>query len=219
MNVMKPVRCLITAGPTREFIDPVRFVSNPSSGKMGYAIARAALGLDWSVDLVTGPVSISAPSEATVYSVVSAKEMYEQVEQLFDECDVFIAVAAVSDYSPVEQSSQKMKKGADRLNIEMVATRDILKEMSARKKKQIVVGFSAETENVEENAMNKLEAKGLNWIIANKVGGETSSFERDQSSAILLGKEGQRIEFNEIDKKSIADGIMKVLSADASLLT
>ena len=156
MSKISSIRCLITAGPTREFLDPVRFISNPSTGKMGYALAKAAVKLGWSVDLVTGPVSLEDPLGCVMYPVVSADEMFNQVDALFEACDILIMAAAVSDYRPIAVSSKKIKKDKKNESIELIKTDDILLKMSERKKSQFIVGFAAETENLEENAKEKL---------------------------------------------------------------
>jgi phosphopantothenoylcysteine decarboxylase/phosphopantothenate--cysteine ligase len=125
-NSQKPIRCLITAGPTREYLDPVRFMSNSSSGKMGYALAEAALQIGWSVDLVSGPVSLSPLKNVTMHQVVSADEMYEVCDNLFDQCDILIMVAAVTDYRPKEKRVQKIKKKGESLMVEFVLGIDIV---------------------------------------------------------------------------------------------
>src|SRR5438552_9027894 len=164
------LRCLLTAGPTREHLDPVRFLSNGSSGKMGYALAAAAVMRGWQVDLVSGPVGLAAPVGVTMHRVVSAADMFTACEPLFTECDVFIAVAAVADYRPVEVSAQKQKKKAGAITVELVPTVDILKTLAARKQPgQTIVGFAAETNNVEAYARRKLAEKRLDWIVANDV--------------------------------------------------
>src|SRR6185295_13817249 len=129
-----PLRCLITAGPTREHLDPVRFLSNGSSGKMGYALAAVAAAYGWEVDLVSGPVTLPVPAGVTVHRVVSAAEMFAACEPLFSTCDVFIAVAAVADYRPAEISAQKQKKKSGSVVLQLVPTIDILKTLSARKR-------------------------------------------------------------------------------------
>jgi len=193
MNARKK-KVLITAGPTREWLDPVRFISNPSSGRMGYAVAEAALQAGYAVDLVSGPVRLSAPEGVQLHSVETALEMYDVVEELFEGCDCFISVAAVSDWRPAEVHSQKVKKGEERQVLEMVANPDILRTMAARKSaEQVVVGFCAETEDLEDNARTKLVSKDLDWIAGNLVGqGSEGGFESMENELLLLGKDGQR---------------------------
>ena len=147
----QPTRCLITAGPTREYLDPVRFLSNGSSGKMGYALAEVAAQRGWDVDLVSGPVSLGAPSGVKVTRVVSAQEMYEACRPLFVNCDVFIAVAAVCDYRPRERATEKTKKVPGPVTLALEPTIDILKTLSGTKvPEQTVVGFAAETQDVTQ---------------------------------------------------------------------
>ena len=188
-------KVLITAGPTREWLDPVRFISNPSSGRMGYAVAEAALRAGYEVDLVSGPVSLSAPDGVQCHSVETAMDMLDVVGQLFEVCDCFISVAAVSDWRPAEVHLQKVKKGEDRQMLELVANPDILRTMAARKSAdQVVVGFCAETENLEDNARTKLVSKDLDWIAGNLVGQDSDGggFESMENHLLLLGKAGQK---------------------------
>ena len=200
------VRCLITAGATREFFDPVRYISNPSSGKMGYAIAEAAVSQGWSVDLVSGPVALAVPDGVRVHPVVTGEEMLRQVEGLFDSCDILIKSAAVCDFRPKDYGVQKMKKtSVERLVVEFEPVVDILKTMAARKRSdQVVVGFAAETNAVEHYARKKLESKNLDWIVANQVGGSDGGFGSDMNSVVLLGKGGERIDLGRDTKKRLA---------------
>ena len=194
MNARKK-KVLITAGPTREWLDPVRFISNPSSGRMGYAVAQAALNAGYEVDLVSGPVCLTAPEGAVLHKVNTALEMLAVVETLFAECDCFISVAAVSDWRPAEVNEQKVKKGDDRQVVEFVANPDILRTMASQKNpSQVIVGFCAETENLENNARTKLESKKLDWIAANWVGKQSDGggFESKENQLLLLGKNGER---------------------------
>ena len=166
-------RILITAGPTVEPIDPVRFISNHSSGKTGYALAAEAARRGAQITLVSGPVSVSAPAGVEVVPVQTALEMYDAVEERFDACDAAIFTAAVADYRPEVCADQKLKKGesdASLSDIKLVENPDILKSMGERKCAQVVVGFAAETENVLENAKVKLAKKHADMIVANKVG-------------------------------------------------
>jgi phosphopantothenoylcysteine decarboxylase/phosphopantothenate--cysteine ligase len=191
----QPIRCLITAGPTREFLDPVRFISNGSSGKMGYALAAEAVARGWSVDLVSGPVSLAAPAGVRVTRVVTAQEMYEACVPLFGGCDVFIAVAAVSDYKPRFRATEKTKKTGGTLTLELEPTVDILKTLAATKTpQQTVVGFAAETRDVEIYAQRKLTEKKLDWIVANDV--------------TMFAKGGARHDFGPAPKRAVADFIL-----------
>jgi len=196
---------LITAGPTREFLDPVRFLSNPSSGKMGYAIAEAAMNLGCSVELVSGPSSLECPSGVNIHRVVTAQEMLEVVERLFDSCDCFISVAAVSDWSPKNVASQKIKKTKAAQNLELIPTPDILRTMSLRKhSSQTIVGFCAETEELETNARRKLEDKQLDWIAGNLVGQGQGGFQGDENELLLIHRDGRRHDLGPGPKIDIA---------------
>ena len=186
MSNASSIRCLITAGPTREFLDPVRFLSNPSTGKMGFALAEAALQLGWNVDLVAGLVSLPEPDGAILYPVVSAEEMYHQADALFDACDVCIMAAAVSDFRPARRLPQKEKKSAASLTLELEPTRDILATLTKRKLNQTVVGFAAETENLAENARAKLTAKNCDLIVANDLTQPGAGFAADTNTVTLF---------------------------------
>ncbi|MEO7599490.1 MAG: phosphopantothenoylcysteine decarboxylase [Opitutus sp.] len=203
------VRCLITAGPTREHLDPVRFLSNGSSGKMGYALAAAAVERGWEVELVSGPVSLTTPHDVAITSVVSAEEMFRACEPLFARCDIFIAVAAVADYRPKERAHQKAKKTGEQVTLELISTIDILKTLAARKiSHQIVVGFAAETHDVEASAQRKLAEKQLDWIVANDVSQPGIGMNADDNSVLLIGANGKRLPFGPAPKTSVARFIL-----------
>jgi phosphopantothenoylcysteine decarboxylase / phosphopantothenate---cysteine ligase len=207
---MAKLRCLISAGPTREFFDPVRFISNPSSGKMGYAIAEAAAEAGWEVTLVSGPVALPCPQNVTRVNVISAEEMYQAIDARFDDCGVLVMAAAVSDYRPKTRSDRKVKKDKLELTIEMEPTVDILKTVAARKKPgQFVVGFAAETNDVESYALGKMLAKNCDMMVTNKVGESGSGFMSDDNSVILLKRDGTREEIKSMPKKEIARRIIK----------
>jgi phosphopantothenoylcysteine decarboxylase/phosphopantothenate--cysteine ligase len=211
---MAKLRCLISAGPTREFFDPVRFISNPSSGKMGYAIAAAAAAAGWEVTLVSGPVSLPCPAGVTRVDVVSAEEMFEAVDARFDAAEVTIMSAAVSDYRPKTRSASKVKKDKLELVVEMEPTIDILKTVAARKKPgQFVVGFAAETDDVEAYALGKMRAKNCDMMVANRVGVEGSGFMCDDNRVILLGRDGFREEIGPCPKTEIACRIVACVKA------
>jgi len=208
-NSQKPIRCLITAGPTREYLDPVRFMSNSSSGKMGFALAEAALQIGWSVDLVSGPVSLSPLKDVTMHQVVSADEMYEVCDNLFDQCDILIMVAAVTDYRPKEKRVQKIKKKGESLMVEFVQGIDIVKTLASRKKRQVVVCFAAETNNIQEHAQSKMEAKGVDWIVANDVSRPDIGMEADNNTVMILNTKGERWDFGPESKDIVADYILE----------
>ena len=207
MNV--PLRCLLTAGPTREHLDPVRFLSNGSSGKMGYALAAAAAARGWQVDLVSGPVALPAPAAVTVHRVTSAAEMLAACAPHFADCDLFIAVAAVADYRPREQLAQKQKKLAGPATLELVPTVDVLKTLAATKRPgQTVVGFAAETDRVEEYARAKLTGKNLDWIVANDVSQPALGMNADDNAVVLLSAGGARFVFGPAPKARVAEFIL-----------
>lgn len=194
-------RFLVTAGGTREAIDPIRFIGNRSSGKMGFEVAHELLRRGGEVILITGPTNLEAPAAARVVTVTTAAEMLDAVLTEFDECDAAVMTAAVADYRPVESSIQKIKKTSDRLVVEMEPTVDILKELSAGRSRQLLVGFAAETENVIENAQKKLADKKIDLLIANDVSRGDAGFEVDTLDAYLI-EPGARAEALGIVSKS-----------------
>ena len=206
----QPLRCLLTAGPTREHLDPVRFLSNASSGRMGYALAEAAAARGWVVDLVSGPVALSAPAGVRVRRVVSAAEMFAACAESFATCDVFIAVAAVADFRPRVMVSHKVKKEDAAVSVELEPTVDILKTLAARKRAgQIVIGFAAETRDVEAYARRKLVEKALDWIVANDVSRPGVGMEAADNAVVLLGRGGERAEFGPAPKRAVAEFILE----------
>lgn len=201
---MKGKRILVTAGPTREFIDPVRFISNPSSGKMGFAVARAAEQRGGDVVLITGPTSLPDPNNVTVVRVGTAREMALAVFEYMEDSEIIIKAAAVSDYRPKEESGQKIKKEKDELVLSLEKTRDILKEIGRRKKDRTLVGFAAETENLEPFAEKKLVEKNLDIIVGNLVGGPSSGFGIDTNKVTLFYKDGTKEALPEMQKDEVA---------------
>ncbi len=183
-------RFLVTAGPTREYLDPVRFLSNPSSGRMGYAIARAALRAGARVTLVSGPVALEAPAGARLVRVESAGEMRRAVRRLFRGADVVIMAAAVADYRPRRRLRRKMKKGAGAIRIEMVRTADILAGLGRSRRRAFLVGFAAETGNPVAEARRKLRAKRLDMIVANDISRPGAGFGSDFNEAFLIDRAG-----------------------------
>ncbi len=184
-------RVLITAGPTRERIDPVRFISNRSSGKMGFAVAQAAREAGAEVVLVSGPVALPTPAGVRRVDVESAEAMYAAVEVEVAGADIFISTAAVADYRPAHPSGQKIKKTSERLQLEMERTLDVLASVAARPNRPFVVGFAAETESVEHNARAKLVRKNLDMIAANEVS-HTKGFDCEDNHLIVLWREARR---------------------------
>ena len=182
---------VVTAGPTREVIDPVRYITNRSSGKMGYAIASAAVAQGASVILVSGPVNISEPPGIDVVNVESAEEMYAATHEAIGDADIFIAAAAVADYRPTNILQQKIKKNNEGMNLELVRCPDILTSVAALDAPPFTVGFAAETENVIEYARGKLEKKNLDMIVANRVGRDCG-FDYDDNTATVLWRDGEK---------------------------
>ncbi|HUW99763.1 MAG: phosphopantothenoylcysteine decarboxylase [Phycisphaerae bacterium] len=203
------MKILITAGPTREHLDPVRFLSNASSGRMGCAVAEAALEAGHHVTLVLGPCPALSPDGVEVVRVTSAQEMFEAVAERFDACDVFIAAAAVADYRPEAPRSGKIKKTDPRLTLDLVRTPDILAEMSRRRRKQILIGFCLETEDLETRARGKLEAKRLDLVVAN--GPEAVAAER--LDALLIQRNGRCERLSDVTKADLAQAILKALAS------
>ena len=214
-------RVLLTAGPTREFLDPVRFLSNPSTGKMGLALAREARSRGAEVTVVLGPTPLRPPEQdgIAVVDVVTAEEMAREVLSRIDTADVFIAAAAVSDYRPSRIAPQKIKKTDADESLALVRTPDVLAEVARRSAgatpRPILVGFAAETERVEENARRKLSQKSLDWILANDVSRAGSGFAGDTNSVLCLSRTGERREISGT-KRDVAKGIWDVLSAYAA---
>lgn len=185
-------RVLITAGPTREAIDPVRFLGNRSSGRMGYALAEALIRRGADVTLVSGPSTWPPPSAANLVRVESAREMAGAVMAHVTGCDIFIAAAAVADYRPVEVATTKIKKGKESLTIELARNPDILAEVTGRSDRPFAVGFAAETDRLEEHAQAKLKAKRLDMIAANWVGAERGGFDAEDNALLVFWPGGRR---------------------------
>ncbi|HSO20381.1 MAG TPA: bifunctional phosphopantothenoylcysteine decarboxylase/phosphopantothenate--cysteine ligase CoaBC [Desulfosarcina sp.] len=199
---------LITAGPTREAIDPVRFVSNPSTGKMGYALARAAEHRGARVTLVSGPVNLDPPLNVDMVPVVTADEMAEAVFSRLDRAHVVIKVAAVADYRPVETAAQKIKKGEGAMQLALERTTDILKAVGVRKTHQFIVGFAAETQDMEMYARSKLREKNLDMIAANLIGPSDSGFAADTNRMTLFFADGGKEILDVMDKQRLAHLIL-----------
>jgi phosphopantothenoylcysteine decarboxylase/phosphopantothenate--cysteine ligase len=203
-------KVVITAGPTREPIDPVRYITNRSSGKMGYAMARAALAQDAEVVLISGPVDLAAPPGIDVRDVTTAEEMYEATHAAVAGADLFIAAAAVADYRPAAQSEQKIKKTRDAMSIDLVRCPDILASVAALDDAPFTVGFAAETENVDAYARAKLENKNLDMIIANRVGPDCG-FDRDENAVSVFWNDGER-RFPSAAKSELADSLIALVA-------
>ncbi|USK40596.1 bifunctional phosphopantothenoylcysteine decarboxylase/phosphopantothenate--cysteine ligase CoaBC [Cytobacillus firmus] len=208
-------KVVITAGPTREKIDPVRYITNHSTGKMGYAIAEVAVSSGAEVVLISGPVSINAPAGLKLIKVESAEEMYQAALNEFDYADVVIKTAAVSDYRPKVASAQKMKKQPGDEVLELERTKDILFELGQKKEKQILIGFAAETEQVEEYAKGKLMKKNADMIVANNVTAEGAGFGTDTNIVTFFKKDGSSEKLPLMSKKDVA---VKILEEASKLL-
>ncbi|MGD1070635.1 MAG: bifunctional phosphopantothenoylcysteine decarboxylase/phosphopantothenate--cysteine ligase CoaBC [Bryobacteraceae bacterium] len=200
---------LITAGPTQEPLDPVRYLSNRSSGKMGYALAQAALDRGAKVILVSGPVNIEPPTGADVVYVRTAQEMRDAVFSRLEPATVAILCAAVADFRPSFESRQKIKKTGGPVSLELEPTPDILAELGARRGDRLVVGFAAETENLREYARRKLEAKNCDMIVANQA---ESALDSDTNEVLLVTRSGEFIELPRASKREIADRILKEIA-------
>jgi len=205
-------RVLITAGPTRERIDPVRFISNRSSGKMGFAVAQAAREAGASVVLVSGPVSQPTPVGVRRVDIESASEMLAAVVRELPGTDLFISTAAVADYRPARAAEQKIKKTSDTLELAMERTADVLAAVAARSERPFVVGFAAETESVEQNARTKLLKKNLDMIAANEVGHD-KAFDCEDNQLIVLTRAG-RHELARADKLTLARGLIALIAQE-----
>ena len=202
---LKGKQILITSGRTKENIDPVRYLSNNSSGKMGYSLAQAAADLGAEVTLISGPTDLKVPNGLKNFiSVESALEMYKKVDEYFKNTNIFIACAAVADYRPKEYKKEKIKKSDSDLVIELVRNPDILLEMSKKKEKQLLVGFAAETNNIKENALKKLEKKNLDIIVANNA----SVMGSDENVIEIIKKDRTSVEISQKSKIELAYDIL-----------
>ena len=210
-DALKGKKLLITSGRTREDIDPIRYLSNKSSGKMGYSLAQAAVDLGAEVTLVSGPTNLNVPDGLKEFiSVDSAIHMYEKVDEKFKDTDIFIACAAVADYRPKEYQDKKIKKSDLNLTIELVRNPDILFEMGKKKENQLLVGFAAETNNIIENALKKLEKKNLDMIVANNA----STMGTDINSIEIIRKDRSSTVINQKSKIELAYDILKEVILD-----
>ncbi|WIY59927.1 bifunctional phosphopantothenoylcysteine decarboxylase/phosphopantothenate--cysteine ligase CoaBC [Bacillus arachidis] len=210
---LKGKKILVTAGPTREKIDPVRFMTNFSSGKMGYALAEVAAHLGADVILVSGPTAITPPVNVTTVQVESAQDMLEAVMQHYGSMDVVIKTAAVADYRPKFVHDQKMKKKSGDAVIELERTIDILKTLGEKKEHQLLIGFAAETTNIEEYATKKLREKNANMIVANDVKAQGAGFGTDTNIVTMYRKDGEIIRLPLLTKKEVAHEILMQIEA------
>ena len=201
---------LITAGPTREPIDPVRYISNRSSGKMGYAIAEAALDAGHDVILISGPVNLAPPRDAKFISVSTSDEMFEAAHRHAGASDVCVLCAAVADYKPAQVSPVKMKKNTNGISIELVPTRDILQSLGRQHaRKFLLVGFAAETDHLEANAAKKLREKNCDIIVANDA---RIAMEADENELLILFRDGETKKISRAPKTFLARELVKIFS-------
>ncbi len=201
---------LITAGPTYEAIDPVRFIGNHSSGKMGFALAEASANLGAEVTLITGPVSLHLTNNfIKIVNVTSAQEMYNETHNYFKDCDVAILSAAVSDFRPVEVASQKINKKEDTISLKLKKTKDILESLGKIKEDKLLVGFALETQNELENAKTKLNKKNLDLIVLNSLSDKGAGFKTDTNKVTLITRNNKIHSFQVKPKKEVADDILQ----------
>ena len=204
-------RVVITAGPTREALDPVRYISNHSSGKMGYALARAATEAGASTTIISGPVSLDVPDKVRRLSVESATQMLDQSLALLKECDIFIACAAVADYRPATKEQQKIKKGPEQVTLQLVRNPDIVTAVAESENRPFTVGFAAETNDVLSYARDKMQRKGLDMIVANDVSDPSIGFNSEHNAATVLWSGGEQA-LPRASKDSIARHIIELIA-------
>ena len=207
-------RVMISAGPTREALDPVRYISNHSSGKMGFALARAAVDAGAVTTLVCGPVNLETPEYVERINVQTAVEMLDRCNELAPDCDIFIACAAVADYRPANQEAQKIKKGAEHISLELVRNPDIVATIAAGNPSPFTVGFAAETSDILKYARGKMEDKQLDMVIANDVSGGETGFNSDENEVTVIWPEGERA-LQRANKSTIATQIVALVASVA----
>ena len=205
-------KVLVSAGPTQEKVDPVRFFTNRSSGKMGYAIAEVSAALGAEVTLVSGPTALEVENKhINRIDVITAEDMYEAMHEHYAASDIVIKAAAVADYRPKEVYDEKVKKQGGGMTLELERTKDILQSLGEQKDKQFLVGFAAETNNALKYGKGKLEKKNLDAIVINNVAAEDAGFQRDTNRVTYLNKDGQEIEIGLASKRDIADQLLKLI--------
>jgi phosphopantothenoylcysteine decarboxylase/phosphopantothenate--cysteine ligase len=206
------VRFVITAGPTREAIDPVRFISNRSSGKMGYAIAEAALARGHEVTLISGPAILAPPRRAKLIPITTADQLHDAVHRAVRTCDVLVMCAAVSDYKPAAPTPRKMKKRKSPVALKLIPTRDILGSLPKENRRYLVVGFAAETHDLKINAQKKLRQKNCDMVVANDVSRSDSGMESDENEVVIFSRDGELEKISRASKKIIARELVKKIS-------
>ena len=213
MSDLEGRRVLVTAGPTREHLDPVRFLSNPSSGRMGYAVAAEAAARGARVELISGPTSLEEPEGVEVERVTSAEEMLAACRRRFGACDVLVAVAAVADLRPARRFAEKQPKESIGPTLELERTPDIVATLAAEKGRRFVVGFAAETADLLSSAAAKLERKRLDLIVANDVSDPAVGFGSAENRVTILAPDGSTVELGPAAKREIAAGIWDAVAA------
>lgn len=212
-NQLKGKKIIITAGPTIEPLDPVRYMTNYSSGKMGFALAKVAQQQGAEVTLISGPVSLEPPLGVEFIRINTTQEMFNAVGRYFDDCHVLIKAAAPLDYRPVSVSEHKIKKEKDEIELKFVKNPDIAAHFGKIKKKQIIIGFAAETENIIENARKKIDKKNLDFIVANNVLAENAGFKSDTNIVTIVDKNGSATDYPMMKKEDVARAIIDKISA------
>lgn len=210
---LEGTRIIVTAGPTREKIDPVRYLSNHSTGKMGYAIAKTAACRGAEVTLISGPSNLKTPAGVNRVSVTSAQDMFSEMQKRYEEADIIIKAAAVADYRPQIAEDRKIKKKEGDWNLILERNPDILQWLGSHKTKQILVGFAAETNDVEDNALSKLKRKNLDFIVANDLTDKDSGFAKDTNRVVIYGADGSRTELPVMHKEDVAEKILDCVQA------
>jgi phosphopantothenoylcysteine decarboxylase/phosphopantothenate--cysteine ligase len=212
-NILDGVTVVISAGPTREAIDPVRYISNHSSGKMGFAIANAAAEAGAITTIIAGPVNLTTPQNCRRIDVVSADDMHQTAMALIEQCDIFIATAAVADYRPAIVAEQKIKKNDDTMTIELTKNVDIVSAVAAQSNKPFTVGFAAETQDVERYAIGKMERKGLDMIIANDVANSEIGFNSDDNAVTIFSRNADSIAIAQTSKQQLGRLLVEHIAA------
>ena len=208
------MKFVVTAGPTREPLDPVRFISNRSSGKMGYAIAEAALADGHNVTLISGPVCIAPPPSAHYVQITTSDELHDALRKATGDCDVLVMCAAVADYKPVNFTARKNEKQREKLSLELKPTTDLLTSVASGGGNFFVVGFAAETHDVEEHAKRKLRAKNCDMMVANDVSRSDSGMESDENEVVIFTRNGELQRIARAQKKIIARELVKKICVE-----
>jgi phosphopantothenoylcysteine decarboxylase / phosphopantothenate---cysteine ligase len=208
-------RVVITAGPTREALDPVRYISNNSSGKMGFALARASADAGAIVTLISGPVSLTPPDHVRFFGIQCAEQMLVQCLEQLPECDIFVACAAVADYRPATIENQKIKKGLQEMTLQLVRTPDIVAAVAASEHRPYTVGFAAESNNLLNYARDKMQHKGLDMIIANDISDQSIGFNSDDNEVTVLWRDGQQL-LKRANKGTIARQLVNLIAQQAN---